>query len=80
MAQIGMHDAKTNLSQLVQRAEAGEEIVITRNGTPAVRLTPIPRPNRMAEVYGIYKDTPAEFADDFDELPDELTQAFGIKP
>ncbi len=80
MAQIGMHEAKTNLSQLVQRAEAGEEIVITRNGTPAVRLTPIPRPNRMADVYGVYRDSPAVFAQDFDELPDEIARAFGMKP
>ena len=34
MAQVGMHEAKTNLSQLVERAEAGEDIVIARNGRP----------------------------------------------
>ena len=41
-----MHEAKTRLSQLVDRAEHGEDIVITRNGTPVVRLTPIPKANR----------------------------------
>lgn len=36
-----MHDAKTQLSDLVARAEAGEEIVIARRNRPAVRLVPV---------------------------------------
>lgn len=35
-----MHDAKTQLSDLVARAEAGEEIIIARRNRPAVRLVP----------------------------------------
>lgn len=38
MATINMHDAKTQLSDLVARAEAGEEIVIARRNKPVVRL------------------------------------------
>ena len=38
---INMHQAKTTLSRLVERALAGEEIVIARNGTPLVRLVPV---------------------------------------
>jgi prevent-host-death family protein len=38
---VNMHDAKTRLSELVAAAERGEEVVIARNGTPAVRLVPI---------------------------------------
>jgi prevent-host-death family protein len=38
---VNMHDAKTKLSELVAAAERGEEIVIARNGTPAVRLVPV---------------------------------------
>ena len=38
---INMHEAKTTLSRLVERALAGEEIVIARNGTPLVRLVPV---------------------------------------
>ncbi|NMG38633.1 type II toxin-antitoxin system prevent-host-death family antitoxin [Chelativorans sp. ZYF759] len=41
MAIINMHDAKTRLSDLVARAEAGEEIVIARRNKPAVRLVPV---------------------------------------
>jgi prevent-host-death family protein len=40
---VNIHAAKTNLSKLIERAEAGEEIVIARNGQPAVRLTPVPK-------------------------------------
>lgn len=36
-----MHEAKTHLSQLVERAAAGEEIVIARAGKPAARLVPL---------------------------------------
>jgi prevent-host-death family protein len=75
-----MHEAKTQLSKLVQRAEKGEEIVITRNGTPVATLTAVGKPNRMAEIYGIYKDSPAIIHDDFDELPDDIAEAFGTKP
>lgn len=38
---VNIHAAKTNLSKLIERAEAGEEVVIARNGKPAVRLTPV---------------------------------------
>jgi len=39
---VNMHEAKTTLSRLVERALAGEEIVIARNGKPLVRLVPVP--------------------------------------
>jgi prevent-host-death family protein len=77
MSQIGMHEAKTTLSQLVERAEHGEDIVITRNGTPVVRLTPIPKPNRLATVYGaLHNET--ILPDELDELPDDVAKAFGM--
>ena len=37
---VNIYDAKTRLSQLVERAEAGEEIIIARAGRPAARLVP----------------------------------------
>ena len=36
MATVNIHEAKTNLSKLIARAEAGEEIVIARGGEPVV--------------------------------------------
>ena len=38
---VNIHAAKTNLSKLIEAAEAGEEVVIARNGKPAVKLTPV---------------------------------------
>lgn len=77
MSHIGMHEAKTNLSQLVERAQAGEEIVITRNGEPVAELKPV-RKRTIADVRGIARDKPAWFAPDFDRIPDEIADAFGI--
>ncbi len=39
--QISVSDAKARLTELLRRAEAGEDIVLTRHGQPAVRLAPI---------------------------------------
>ena len=38
---VNMHQAKASLSRLVERALAGEEVVIARNGEPLVRLVPV---------------------------------------
>ena len=46
---VNVHDAKTHLSKLLERAEAGEEIVIARAGRPVARLVPYgsDRPKRV---------------------------------
>ena len=49
MATINMHDAKTQLSALVARAEAGEEIVIARRNKPVVKLVVVQAPDRKVE-------------------------------
>ena len=38
---VNMHQAKTSLSRLVEKALTGEEVVIARNGEPLVRLVPV---------------------------------------
>ena len=73
-----MHEAKTKLSQLVERAQAGEEIVIARNGEPVARLVPVPRPNSFAALRGSWRGQ-VHIADDFDELPDDIAEAFGAR-
>lgn len=40
---VGVHEAKTTLSRLLARVEAGEEIVIARGGVPVARLVPVAR-------------------------------------
>jgi prevent-host-death family protein len=41
MTTVNMHEAKTRLSQLVSKVEAGEEVVISRDGTPVAKIVPI---------------------------------------
>lgn len=65
-----MHDAKTRLSELVAAAEAGEDVVLARNGVPAVRLVAIREehpPVRLGLLAG-----EMELGDDFDEPLEEF--------
>ena len=41
MVTVNVHEAKSNLSRLLRQVEAGEEVVIARNGKPVARLTPM---------------------------------------
>jgi prevent-host-death family protein len=71
MATFTIHHAKTNLSKLIARAEAGEEIVIARGKQPVVRLTPVAARKRK-RVPGLLKgklNIPDSFF--FDPLPEE---------
>jgi prevent-host-death family protein len=77
MAQYGMHEAKTKLSQLVERAAAGEDIVIARNGEPIARLVPVTRPAAgLVAVRGAWRGR-VRTAPDFDELPGDIAAALG---
>jgi prevent-host-death family protein len=48
MQQVQIAEAKAHLSALVERVEAGEEIIIARRGKPVARLIPEPRSGRSA--------------------------------
>jgi prevent-host-death family protein len=77
MSRINLYDAKTNLSELVERAAAGEEIIIAKSGKPRARLVPFEsaaterRPGRARGRIRI--------AADFDApLPPEIAEGFGV--
>jgi prevent-host-death family protein len=77
MARVGMHEAKTHLSRLVERVEAGEDVVIQRNGKPVARLVPVTEePRSLASVRGVWRGR-VQIAEDFDELPRDVAAAFG---
>ena len=77
MASFTIHQAKTNLSKLIARVEAGEEIVIMRGKNPVARLEPIAK-KKGKRVPGLLKgklpDLPDEFF--FDPLPEEELRAW----
>jgi prevent-host-death family protein len=79
MARVGMHEAKTQLSKLVERAEAGEDVVIQRNGKAVARLVPVvEEPQSLASVRGAWRGR-VRMAADFDELPEDIAAAFGAR-
>lgn len=73
-ASVNMYEAKTQLSRLIERALAGEEVVIARAGTPLVRLVPVDRTEPPTGP-GAWRGK-VRIADDFDELADDLAAAF----
>ncbi len=74
MVEVGVHEAKTHLSQLLRRVTAGEEIVIAKGGKPIARLVPVERPKRreLGRDRGLF-----EIPQDFDApLPEEILAEF----
>jgi prevent-host-death family protein len=71
-----IHEAKSQLSKLVDRALKGEEVIIARAGKPVVRLVPVeedPSPRQGGQWKG-----QVWIAPDFDELPEDIARAFGM--
>jgi prevent-host-death family protein len=77
MATVKIHEAKTNLSKLIARAEAGEEIVIARDDKPVVKIVavePKKRRPQFGAMKGIWPELPDAFF--FDPLPEEELKAW----
>jgi prevent-host-death family protein len=75
MLTVNIHEAKTQLSRLIESVEAGEEVVIARAGKPVARLVPLAaeRPRRRL---GLMKGR-LTVPDDFDDpLPPEVLDSF----
>lgn len=71
---VNMHEAKTHLSRLVERAAAGEEIVIARAGQPVARLVGL-KTRARKRTLGAYSGM-IRMSEDFDELPPDIQAAF----
>lgn len=72
MNAVTIHHAKTNLSKLIARVEAGEEVVIMRGKTAVARLTAMPNAKpkpKFGMLKGKIKSPPDAFF--FDPLPEE---------
>ena len=74
MVTVNVHEAKTNLSRLLVQVEAGEDIIIARNGKPVARLVGVQKPGKrqFGSMKGLVK------LDDsfFDPLPEEELAAW----
>jgi prevent-host-death family protein len=72
---VNIYEAKTRLSQLVDKAAEGEDVVVSRNGKPLVRITRLEEPKRKIK-YGVLKGK-VKVAPDFDApLPEEILSTF----
>jgi prevent-host-death family protein len=76
MKSVNVHDAKTHLSRLLADVEKGEEIVISRNGTPVARLLSFERPQAGKRALGADRGL-VWIAEDFDApLTDDILADF----
>jgi len=74
MRQVNVHEAKTQLSKLLEQVEKGERVVISRAGEPVAVLSAYRtavRPRRLGLFAG-----QGRIHDDFDALPDDIAAAF----
>jgi prevent-host-death family protein len=71
---VNIHEAKTHLSRLVERVEAGDEVIIARAGRPVARLVPF-RPRTKPRAPGVWRGR-VRLAPDFDRTPDDLLDEF----
>ena len=68
---VSVYEAKSKLSQMINAALEGEEVVITRNGKDTVKLMPVPKKNN--DWIGMY-DGQIIIHDDFDEPLEEFEE------
>ena len=76
MTTVNMHEAKTQLSQLVKRVNQGEDVIIACNGKPAARLVPIESQPKKLRPIGLDVGR-GWVADNFnDPMPDDFMKFF----
>lgn len=78
--QFNIHEAKTQLSRIIERVEKGEQIVISRAGVPVAKVVPFPtKVNRSS---GGSLAGQIVFAEDWDspEVNAEIARDFGLEP
>jgi prevent-host-death family protein len=76
--QVNIHEAKTHLSKLVEKASKGEPFIIARAGKPMVKVVPIDAPTgKKVRRFGFLKGIGWSVPDDFDRMgAEEIEQMF----
>jgi len=73
MGQVTIHEAKTHLSKLIQRALDGEEIIIAKGNQPMVKLVVVPEMRKARKIGGA-QDVIIHMAEDFDAPLDDFAE------
>ncbi|HEY3638528.1 MAG TPA: type II toxin-antitoxin system prevent-host-death family antitoxin [Rhizomicrobium sp.] len=80
MKTVNIHEAKTHLSRLIDRASKGEPFVIAKAGRPMVKVVAVEAPDAGARRTGFLKGQ-MEVPDDFDRMGSkEIERMFGVDP
>lgn len=74
MKKTNLHEAKTNLSKLVELVSQGEEVIICKAGLPVAKLIKF-QPEKKPRVPGAWAGQ-VTIADDFDDMPADLMEYF----
>jgi prevent-host-death family protein len=79
-ASYNIHDAKTQLSRIIERVERGEEVIINRAGTPVAKVVPLPRTTRRSGRGSLRGrvSLPADW--DSPAVNDAIAADFGLDP
>jgi prevent-host-death family protein len=81
MQTINIHEAKTHLSRIVERAARGESFVIARAGKPMVKVVPLDAPEPSPPKRLGFLAGQVRVPDDFDSMGStEIERMFGIAP
>ncbi|MFE6763003.1 type II toxin-antitoxin system Phd/YefM family antitoxin [Streptomyces sp. NPDC057689] len=75
--QYNVHEAKTHLSRILEQVATGQEVVISKAGEPVAKVVPLRA--RVARTGRGSLRGQIRFGDDFDELPDDVADAFGMR-
>jgi len=76
MRSVNVHEAKTQLSKLLEEVEAGERVIIARAGEPVAVLSPYKAAVRRRRL-GLFAGQ-VTIREDFDELPADIAEALGM--
>lgn len=69
---VNIHDAKSQLSALIQKVLSGEKVIIAKNNSPLVEIVPL---RKQARIPGLLKDK-IKFSGDLLESDEELLSSF----
>jgi prevent-host-death family protein len=78
--QFNIHDAKTNLSRIIERVERGEEIIISRAGKPVAKVIPLATGIDRAARGSLRGKLVVAEDWDSDEVNESIARDFGVGP